>query len=196
MKKAGVLLALTLLVVVFTATKLLKQDSVPLGFAGIPGGDFTLHHGDQVFQLADLRGEVVAMFFGYTHCPDICPLTMANLAQAFRGLSEDELGQVRGLFVSVDPERDTPQHLNDYVRFFSSRMLGVTGTDETLRQVARQYGAFYRIGNRDSAGYYAVDHTALIYLISPAGELVDTASHTASPLELREQLRRVLAAAN
>ncbi|MCH8497003.1 MAG: SCO family protein [Marinobacter sp.] len=193
MKVAGILLAVTLMVVALTTVKLFQQDSVPTGFAGIQGGDFTLNHGEQVFQLADLRGEAVAMFFGYTHCPDICPLTMANLAQAFRGLSEEELGQVRGLFVSVDPARDTPQHLTDYVRFFSSRMLGVSGSDQELRQLIRQYGAYYRLGNPDGSGYYAVDHTALIYLINPAGELVDTASHTASPQTLREQIRQLLA---
>jgi protein SCO1/2 len=122
------------------------------------------------FRLSELRGEVVALFFGYTSCPDICPATMAELNQAL-----DELGnqadQVQVLFVTVDPQRDTPQHVQEYVNHFDSSFVGLSGSESELAKVWNDYGVFVEIVEGTSAAGYLVNHTARVTLIDQQGNL-------------------------
>jgi protein SCO1/2 len=139
--------------------------------------DFTLtdQNGDKV-SLSDFRGKPVFLFFGYTHCPDICPTTLAVLAQALRLLESDPVvaAELQGLFVSVDPARDTPESLKDYVAFFGERVVGVTGSAEQLGAFARQFGAMYAIDAPQpgkAADDYLVSHNATIFLVDPRARL-------------------------
>jgi protein SCO1/2 len=135
------------------------------------GGDFVLQSATGPFDTRVQRGKVLVMFFGYTHCPDICPTNLGVGAQALKQLSPEERARVRLIFVSVDPERDTPKALAEYAAFFHPEMIGVTGTPAEIASVAKSYGAGYiRQPDRPDGGYF-VDHTAYTYIIDPKGKL-------------------------
>lgn len=186
------LLVLTLLLLAgLAATFIYKPQSVPK--LGSLGGNFTLqsHQGD--VSLTDFKGKVVAIYIGYASCPDVCPTALAVMTQAFKTLSEDELQKVQGIFISVDPERDTPEKLQAYANFFSPLIIGVTGTQAEIDQVVKQYGAFYRkVVLADSAMGYAVDHSSRIYLIDQEGVLNKTLLHNSTPNELLTDIRTLL----
>lgn len=156
------------------------------------GGGFTLQSVEGPVSLADYRGQVVLLYFGYTWCPDICPTSLSLMSQAFSGLSERELKGVQGIFVSVDPERDTPQRLAEYTAYFHPSIIGVTGTPEEVADVAGKYGVVYRKAKPDANGNYAVDHSSHTYVIGPDGELQARIGHGAAPKRIREVVRELL----
>lgn len=135
------------------------------------GGDFVLQSADGPFDTQAYRGKVLLIYFGYTHCPDICPASMAAGAQAINALTPEERKKVRLVLVSVDPERDNLPHLKQYASYFHPEMIGVTGKPEDVAKAAKMYGAGYRRLPPDEYGNYAVDHTANTYLVGPAGKL-------------------------
>ncbi len=141
------------------------------------GGDFTLTGSDgKPFEMSSLRGKTVLLFFGYTSCPDICPTTLGALAQAYRELGKDDAGEktadkVKTVFVSVDPEKDTPEKLREYLDYFAVPAVGLTGTPEQLAAVAKQYGASYERVESDSAAGYLIEHSTYLYLIDPVGRV-------------------------
>ena len=122
------------------------------------------------FRLSEARGEVVALFFGYTSCPDICPTTMGELNQALEKLG-DRSDQVQVLFVTVDPERDTPQRVQQYVNHFNTDFIGLSGSEPELAAVWNEYGVFREIVDGTSAAGYLVNHTARVTLIDQQGNL-------------------------
>ncbi|RLW68222.1 MAG: cytochrome oxidase assembly protein [gamma proteobacterium symbiont of Stewartia floridana] len=158
------------------------------------GGDFTLRSSRGEFSLEQLRGKVVVLFFGYTKCPDVCPSSLALLSQALNELNEEELQQVQGVFISVDPKRDTFQALDDYVSYFHPNLIGVTGSESEVAKVAKLYGAQYvEVKLEASAFAYAVDHSATTYLISPQGELRFLLPHQTPSVMMLEAIRYLLA---
>ncbi len=160
------------------------------------GGDFILNSASGPVSLESMRGKVVVLYFGYTMCPDVCPTSLTLLATALNGLSKGELEQVRGLFISVDPERDGLDRLQTYATFFHPNIQGVTGTNEQVAVVAKQYGAAYRKSKLDSAMDYAVDHSADLYVIGRDGKLRESIRHGTPPSEILKTLRRVLGTEN
>lgn len=157
------------------------------------GGNFTLTSATGPVSLSDYRGQVSVIYIGYASCPDVCPTALAVLTQSLKQLPEADRTQVQGIFISVDPERDTPETLADYVAFFSPQIVGITGSREQLDQVVRQYGAFYRkVELKDSAMGYAVDHSSRLYLVDRDGKLVDTLLHNSTPQELTDRLNTLL----
>src|SRR5215216_4237577 len=123
------------------------------------------------FRLSETRGKVVALFFGYTSCPDVCPTTMAELKQALEKVDENNAKQVQVLFVTVDPERDTPERVQEYVNHFNSDFIGLSGTETQLTEVWKNYGVFRENVARNSAAGYLVNHTARMTLIDRDGNL-------------------------
>ena len=128
------------------------------------GRDFHLtdHHG-KPRSIADFKGQVVMLFFGYTHCPDVCPTTLAHMAQVRGKLGEDGR-RVQGLFVTVDPRRDTPQLLAQYVPAFDASFLGLYGDEATTAALAKDFKVFYSAQKADAKGQYTVDHSGGIYV--------------------------------
>lgn len=131
-------------------------------------------HHRQPFTLDRLTGRWTLLFFGYTHCPDVCPVTMSVLKNAITVMAGSGTGgePPQMVFVSVDPQRDTLEHLGAYVGHFSADFLGVTGSEANLKDFARQLGVLYLLAEPDAEGNYLVDHTAAVFLIDPRGHLV------------------------
>ncbi len=111
---------------------------------------------------ADLKGDVVVMFFGFTHCPDVCPTALFEVSELFRKLGDG--AKVRGVFVSVDPERDTPEILKDYLSSFDKRIIGLSGDQAALDPMLKAYRVYAR-KNPAANGEYSMDHSAIVYLL-------------------------------
>ncbi len=123
------------------------------------------------FKLSEARGNVVLLFFGYTACPDVCPTTLAELKLALAALKPEEADQINVLFVTVDPERDTPERVQEYVDHFNTTFIGLSGTETALAKVWNDYGIFREIVNGESAAGYLVNHTARVTLVDRQGNL-------------------------
>ena len=153
--------------------------SEPAGFRGTTYGEpypvaheFELSRGDgSRFRLSEMRGKAVLLFFGYTSCPDVCPTTLAELKQALDELDEENARRVQVVFVTVDPERDTPERVQDYVTHFNPNFIGLSGSEGELVQVWQRYGVFREIVDGTSAAGYMVNHTARVTLIDPDGNM-------------------------
>jgi cytochrome oxidase Cu insertion factor (SCO1/SenC/PrrC family) len=131
------------------------------------GGPFTLtDHTGERRSLADYRGKVVLLYFGYTFCPDVCPTDLAQIASLLRSLGE-QAGEVQALYVTVDPERDTPSQLSAYVKAFDPRIVGLTGSVEEVRSVANRYKAYF--AKVPAAGQYLMEHSANMYIVDRQG---------------------------
>ena len=120
--------------------------------------------------LEEFKGKVVVVFFGYTQCPDVCPTTMAELAQVKKSLGADG-DKVQGIFITVDPERDTPALLKAYLASFDKSFVALRGSDDETRMVAKEFKAFYAKVPGKEAGSYSMDHTAASYIFDPQGRI-------------------------
>ena len=157
------------------------------------GGDFTLSSADGPVSLKDYRGKLVLVYFGYAYCPDICPTSLAATAAGLNQLTPEEAAQVAVIFISVDPERDTPARLKEYAAFFHPTMIGVTGTADNLAEIAKRYGAFYARQKVETAGGgYVVDHTADTYVVGRAGQLLTKIPHGAAADLVAKEIRQGL----
>ena len=157
------------------------------------GGDFTLQSADGPFTLSEHPKALNVIYFGYTQCPDICPTSLSVMAHAFKQLSREQLSQVQGVLISVDPERDSLEHLKNYTGFFHPNIIGLTDTPANILVLSRQYGAFYQKAKIDnSAMGYTIDHTSVFYLTNDKGDVLETVNHSASPDALLEALKRQL----
>ncbi len=135
------------------------------------GNDFRLiDHSGKPRTMADFRGKVVVIFFGYTHCPDVCPTTLSEMRQVMQMLGSDAQ-RLQVLFVTVDPARDTPQLLSKYVPSFHPSFLGLYGDPAATEKVARDFKIFYRISPGKTADSYTVDHNAASLVFDPQGRL-------------------------
>jgi len=124
----------------------------------------------KAFDLESLKGKWTFVYFGYTYCPDVCPTTLAELARAKKRLDEAGL-PAQYVFVSVDPQRDTPKRLAQYVAFFDPGLVGATGSDEALAGLARQVGIAYSFPEGTKGATYAVDHSSIVALFDPDARL-------------------------
>ena len=142
--------------------------------------------------LADFRGRVVLVYFGYLTCPTVCPNSLARIAAALRSLSPAERLRVAALFISVDPERDTPQIVTRYAAHFDPMIVGATGSPDVLRRIARAYGARFRKVAVGGALGYTVAHTSETYVLDPAGRLSQTLPHGVLPETIAAAIRNAL----
>ena len=124
-----------------------------------------------IFRLSKMRGGVVLLFFGYTSCPDVCPTTLAELKLALAELEEEDAAQVKVLFVTVDPERDTPQRVQEYVDHFNPAFIGLSGSQVDLERIWTVYGVYREIVEGTSAAGYILNHTARVTLIDQQGNM-------------------------
>lgn len=149
-----------------------KQHWNTTNITGVmPNLQFTLtdENGNTV-HASHYRGKVKLMYFGYTHCPDICPLTLATVGRALKQLGS-QADAVRVLFVSVDPKRDSPAVLKSYTDSFGPRFVGLTGTPTQLKALTKRYRVSYSYEKPDKNGAYAVNHSAAIFVFGPQGKV-------------------------
>lgn len=133
--------------------------------------DFALtDHNGKPRTLADFKGKAVVMFFGYTQCPDVCPTTMAEMANVMKELGP-QADKVQVLFVTIDPARDTPQILSQYVPAFDQRFLGLYGDEAATEKVAKEFKVFFQKVPGKTPGSYTMDHTAGSYVFDPQGHI-------------------------
>jgi len=155
------------------------------------GGPFSLtdQNGRTVTD-QDFKGRPFLVFFGFTHCPDICPTTMFEISEIFKKLGPDG-DRVRAVFITVDPERDTPAALKDYLSSFDPRIVGVTGDEAAITAVAKAYRAYYKRMPLAEGGY-TMDHTAIIYLMDKQGRFVAPFKLDKSPQNAAKELRKYM----
>src|SRR6478736_4728203 len=157
------------------------------------GGPFSLTGTDgKTVTDRDFSGRYMLVFFGFTHCPDICPAELQVIAQALDRLG-DKAKKVVPIFITVDPERDTPQAMAEYVKSFGPNLVGLTGSPEAIAAAAKAYRVAYsKIETKDSPGDYTVDHSALVYLMDPDGKYVTHFSYGIRAEKLVEKLDKLL----
>ena len=156
------------------------------------GGPFTLTGADgQTFSSTALAGKPYAIFFGFTHCPDVCPTTLARLVKLRRQLQAGS-EPFRIVFVTVDPERDGPAEMRNYLSLFPDPIVGLTGTQARIDHAKRQFGIFSQ-KVPDDAGGYTVDHTATVLLFDSAGKFIATISAEENDQVALEKLKRIAA---
>lgn len=166
-----------------------NSDVTGLGYAR----DFALTDQDgKPRTLADFKGKAVVIFFGYTHCPDVCPTTMAEMAAVMKQLGPDA-ERVQVLFVTVDPERDTPDLLKHYVPAFDPRFIGLSGDTDATARVAKEFRVFYQKVPGKEAGNYTMDHTAASYVFDPQGRVRLFVRHGQGPDPIAQDLKALLA---
>lgn len=133
--------------------------------------NFTLTSANGKVSLSDLRGKVVLLYFGYTFCPDVCPATMVELKKAMNGLSDRDSQDIQVVMVSIDPLRDTPEILQEYVQHFHPSFIGLTGSDEEISAITTQMGVFYEKHEGSPESGYLIDHTATVIVVDKDGYL-------------------------
>lgn len=178
--------ALTLL-----ATLLLLLPGPQPSASKVPiGGPFRLtSHEGKAFTDEDLKGKPFAVFFGFTHCPEVCPTTLYDLTQDLEALGKDA-DRMRVAFITVDPAQDTPELMKTYLASFDPRIVGLTGTEEEIAAVAKAYKVYYRKVPTESG--YTMDHTATILLMDSRGEFYGTSNFQESQEVRREKLRQLI----
>ncbi|XP_015709330.1 protein SCO2 homolog, mitochondrial [Coturnix japonica] len=155
-------------------------------------GDFQLlDHGGRPRSKADFIGQWVLLYFGFTHCPDVCPDELDKLSRVVELLDRDPaLPRLQPLFITVDPERDDVEALARYVRDFHPRMVGLTGSSEQVKAVSAAYRVYASAGPKDEDGDYIVDHTIIIYLLGPDGLFLDYYNRSKTAEKIAESVRR------
>ena len=178
------------LVVVLWKSAEPQQPVITQESMGTYGGPFTLTASTgKPFSSAELNGKPSAIFFGFTHCPDVCPTTLARLTKLRRelGKGDDALSIV---FISVDPERDTPAELDTYMKLYDTPVIGLTGTPSQIEQVKKQFGIYSRKVAQPGGGY-SVDHTATVILLDRNGQFTATLSPEEGSQVALDKLRRI-----
>jgi protein SCO1/2 len=154
------------------------------------GAPFTLTSADgRSFGSADLKGRPYLVFFGYTHCPDFCPTALLDMTQAFKTLGADK--KIAGVFITVDPERDTAPVMKEYLEDFDSRIIGLTGSVSEIAVVEKAFRVYAKKvpGPNDD---YTMDHTGIVYLMDRQGRFVNAFNLNAAPEEAARQLKAYL----
>jgi len=155
-------------------------------------GDFALHHADGSYSLKDMAGKSGLILFGYTHCPDVCPAALVNIANALNLLDKSEQEKVRALFISLDPKRDTPEKTDKYAKYFHPQIIGLSGSEEEVLLAANSFYAAREMNEPNEKGNYTVNHTTTLYMIRPDGMVGELVSHDSKPEVIAKALRRWL----
>lgn len=157
--------------------------------APLIGGDFSLTDGaGKTVTNHDFQGRYMLVYFGFTHCPDICPTSLLLIQNALKQLG-DKGKKVVPIFITLDPERDTPETVGQYVAHFGPELVGLSGTPEQIKQVADAYKIYYRkVEDKDSAMGYVIDHSGFMYLMGPDGKYVTHFPHTIAEQSLTDGL--------
>lgn len=171
----------------------MQRPRVAISGKALIGGPFALIGKDgKTVTDQDFRGRHMLVFFGFTHCPDICPAELQVMASALDGLGPDA-DKVVPIFITLDPERDTPEVVSEYVENFGPNFVGLSGSPEAIAKAAKAYRVSYQKFQDDTMGYdYTIDHSSLAYLMGPDGEYITHIPYGTSASKMTETLRRNL----
>ena len=161
---------------------------------GLRGRFILTDHNDKIFTERDMQGKYALIFFGYTHCPDVCPTSLNVLTQALKHLTE-QADKIVPYFITVDPQRDTAKVLNDYVQYFDKRIVGLTGSEPMIKRVVDQFKAKYQKEeneNEQDPLLYTMDHTASLYLMAPDGRFITKCAHGISAVVLADEIAAII----
>lgn len=180
-------ITLILCAIAYRSVSLQNNPSAPL-----LGGSFTLTdtHG-AVFNSAQLKGRYALIFFGFSHCPDICPVALSTMTEALNALPGNVEKEVQPVFITVDPERDTPEVLAEYKKHFHPALIALTGTPEQVHSVAEQFKAYYEASTPQN-GEYSVSHSGYMYLMGKDGEFLKLFSHGIGSSDLASGLEAAI----
>ncbi len=157
------------------------------------GGDFTLESYRGDVSLSEFKGKFGIMYFGYMSCAEVCPNSLMVMSFAMQKLEEAGIDNTYGLFVSVDPLRDTSDKMKEFTDYFHPRIIGLTGDADAVRKVSAQYGVYYDESDlSDSFMEYSVSHASRFYIVNANGDLVKTMSHTTTSNELAAQIKEIM----
>jgi cytochrome oxidase Cu insertion factor (SCO1/SenC/PrrC family) len=190
---AAFLIALGALIGVGALLRDPAQESSATGEVAIGGPFRLLDQNGQRVSNQDFAGQHMLIYFGYTFCPDICPLTLANMSAAMEELPPEVAEQVVPIFITVDPGRDTVEQLAAYASSFDPRLVALTGSDAEVKAAARAYRVYFKKAESESGDDYLMDHTSFIYLMGPDGGYETHFGHNASPEAIAEGVRREVA---
>lgn len=155
--------------------------------------DFTVQSIKGDISKDDFKGKALAVYFGYTYCPDVCPTSLSSLASALKTFPKEKIENFQGLFISVDPDRDTPKNLDEYAKYFHPNFVGATSKKENIDDIVTRYGSFYtKVVLENSAMDYSVSHTSYIYLFDRDGKFVAKVDHFSDPSKIKESLKDIL----
>ena len=170
-----------------------RLGHVPMGTGtALVGGPFTLINQDgQTVTDKDFSGKYMLIFFGYTYCPDVCPTELQVMTQALVTMGE-RAASIRPLFITIDPERDTPEVMKSYVENFGGNLIGLTGSAEQIAAVAKAYRVYYKRAGSADASDYLMDHSSIIYLMGPDGRFVKHMPYTTDATKLAADLKETL----
>ncbi|HEU0117908.1 MAG TPA: SCO family protein [Alphaproteobacteria bacterium] len=175
------------------AMQVQADKDVPPSTAKI-GGPFSLTDQDnKPVTDANYRGKYLLVYFGYTYCPDMCPTGLQSMAKSFDQLGAD-VSKVQGLFITIDPDRDTPAKLKEYTSSFHPKIVGLTGSAQQISSVAKEYQVYYKKGEQVDEHDYVMDHSSLIYLMNPDGKFIATFQEDVDPATLTKALQTAFAA--
>uniref|UniRef100_A0A2D4P968 Thioredoxin domain-containing protein n=1 Tax=Micrurus surinamensis TaxID=129470 RepID=A0A2D4P968_MICSU len=154
-------------------------------------GNFQLvDHTGRACSKEDLKGSWILLYFGFTHCPDICPEELEKMSRVVNMLDADpKLPRLQPIFITVDPERDTVEAVAKYVKEFHPRLRGLTGTPEQVKETGRSYRVYYSTGPKDEDNDYLVDHTVILYLLAPDGRFLDYYNRYKTDVKIAENIR-------
>ncbi len=156
------------------------------------GGAFELvDQNGKPFTEKDLKGKYSLIYFGYTYCPDVCPTELQTMTQALEMLGP-LAKKIRPVMISVDPERDTPEVLKEYLTNFYPGFVGLTGTPEQVRKAGQAYRVFYRKTDEKSASDYLMDHSSIVYLMDPEGRYLKHFAYGTTPEKMAEGIRKAI----
>lgn len=187
----ALIFAIVGLIALFTLTS--KNDfgeTTPSSFDQL-GGDFTLQSLQGDVSLSDFKGKAVVMYFGFMSCPEVCPNSLGVIKAAFNKLSSENITNIQGLMISIDPKRDSLQSLAAFTQHFHRNITGITGDQSTLEKTAKQYGAYFSKTDDPKLGYL-FEHVSRYYVIDKDGELVDAMRHSTTPNELAARLKTII----
>ncbi|HNC08126.1 MAG: SCO family protein [Chloroflexota bacterium] len=158
----------------------------------LPVTDFSLQTAnEEVFRLSEQKGKIVLLFFGYTSCPDVCPVTLATFKQVNDNLGEDAQ-KVRFVMITADPDRDTPDKVAEYAARFNPEFIGLSGDMTALASIWKELGVFVEKQESDSAAGYLVSHTASVYVLNQSGSLFMTFPYGTTATEIADDIRQIL----
>ncbi|MBF0282827.1 MAG: SCO family protein [Zetaproteobacteria bacterium] len=187
LKILGVIVAIGAILYSWNAQLIPKPTIFPQYHAA-----FTLEGKEGSVSLKDFQGDVRIVFFGYTHCPDICPTTLNRIANALHALNQAQRQHVKAFFISIDPNRDSPTQASEYATYFHPNIIGLSGNKNQIEQAQAAFRSSSENDPIDENGHYSINHDTLIYIIKPDGTMGSIEGHLSSEQQLTESIIRWL----